>query len=173
MMRCLRYLFVLIVVGCAPVQVYYDFEKSTDFKKYKTYNYYTEMESGLSYFDQQRMLDAIDSNMLKKGLALSSNPDFFVNIRSEEGANQQLGSVGVGVAGTGGNVGGGVSVGIPMGSAQGSRRIVFEFIDENAKKLIWEAVTITSLRIEGTPNEREASIKTICDKVLEGFPPNQ
>ncbi|RED48460.1 hypothetical protein DFQ02_104306 [Seonamhaeicola aphaedonensis] len=32
-------LFALLLVGCAPIRVNYDFDRTTDFTDYKTYQY--------------------------------------------------------------------------------------------------------------------------------------
>ena len=50
-------LLLLIVASCAPINVNYDYEKGTDFTQYKTYNYYSDMETGLSELDTKRLLN--------------------------------------------------------------------------------------------------------------------
>ena len=45
-MKKLIVLFSFIVLtSCAPIYVNYDFERGTDFNTYKTYNYYSDLES--------------------------------------------------------------------------------------------------------------------------------
>ena len=81
-MKLLRLTIILFCFStCAPIYVNYDFEKGTDFTKYKTYNYYSDMEPGLSQLDTKRLLDAIDIELKKQGFILADNPDFFIDIK--------------------------------------------------------------------------------------------
>ena len=51
-------LFLIVVISsCSPIYVNYDYEKGIDFKKYITYNYYSDLETGLSELDTKRLLN--------------------------------------------------------------------------------------------------------------------
>ena len=163
--------FVLVICSCATVQVDYDFDRGTDFKAYKTYNYYADLETGLSELDTRRLLNILDDALSSKGLSLSSEPDFYINILSNEYEDQNRNSVGIGIGGTGRNVGGGVSVGIPMQSRL-KRQIQFDFIDENGPGLIWQAISESSFNPDSGPEEREMILRQVVEKVVKGFPPS-
>jgi hypothetical protein len=164
---------LFLVASCAPVYVNYDYERGTDFTKYKSYNYYADMKTGLSELDTNRLLDALDVQLQEKGFVLSENPDFFIDIKSAEfqGASRQ--TVGVGLGGGGRNVGGGISIGLPIGQAEVNRTITFEFVDENIKQLFWQAVSESNYNSNATPEKREARLNAIVAKVLTKYPPNQ
>lgn len=164
---------LLLIVACAPIHVNYDYEKGTNFSEYKTYNYYSDLQTGLSELDTKRLLDVLDASLQNKGFRLSETPDFFINITSAEFHGGQRSSVGVGLGGGGRSVGGGISLGIPIGQSNIDREIVFDFIDENGKGLFWQAVTESSYNPKATPEKREANFKAIVGKVLKGFPPKQ
>jgi len=166
-------LLVFLVVSCAPIYVNYDYERQADFTKYKTYNYYSDLESGLSELDTKRLLDALDEVLLLKGLTLSDMPDFYVDISSLEFENNQRNNVGVGVGSGGRNVGGGISIGLPIGQPKMNREIVFEFIDEDGIGLFWQAVSESSYNPNAGPEQKESRIKAIVEKVLKGFPPKK
>ena len=83
----------------------------------------------------------LHANMKTKGLSLSDNPDFLINIQSSEFQESQRSSVGVGVGGGGRNVGGGISIGLPLGQANINRQITIDFADENKNGLFWQAVS--------------------------------
>src|SRR5690606_11028582 len=125
----------VLTASCAPIRVNYDFEKSTNFTQYKTYNYYSEMNTGLSELDTKRFLDALDQKMTAKGFTLSATPDFFIDIKSSEYQEAQRNNVGVGLGGGGGHMGGGISIGLPIGQANVNRQIIVDFVDENKKQL--------------------------------------
>jgi hypothetical protein len=164
-------LVVLFVSSCAPVRVNYDYEKTTDFKTYKTYNYYADLNTGLSDLDTKRLLNALDGALQSNGYLLSETPDFFIDIKSNEYQEAARNNVGVGLGGTGGRVGGGISIGIPVGQNKLNRQIIFEFVDENKNGLFWQAVSESSYSPNASPEKREALFKTIVTKVLKGFPP--
>lgn len=162
---------VVVITSCAPIYVNYDFEKGTDFQKYKTYNYYSDLETGLSELDTKRLLNALDAQMQTKGFSLSETPNFYVNVASSEYENNNRNTVGVGVGGGGRNVGGGISIGLPIGEPKMNRVILFEFIDEDGIGLFWQAESESGFSPNASPEQREARFKAIVEKVLKGFPP--
>ncbi|MFI1745329.1 DUF4136 domain-containing protein [Thalassobellus sediminis] len=164
---------LLLVASCAPIYVNYDYEKGTDFTKYKTYNYYSDMKTGLSELDTKRLLDALDLKMKEKGFALSDVPDFFIDIKSSEFQASQRQTVGVGVGGGGGNMGGGISIGLPIGQANVNREITIDFVDENKKQLFWQAVSESNFNPRATPEKKEARLNAIVEKVLVQYPPKR
>ena len=167
-------LFTMFVFGsCAPIYVNYDFERKADFSKYKTYNYYSDLETGLNELDTKRLLNALDTQMQTIGLTKSENPDFYVNVVSSLYENANRNTVGVGVGGGGRNVGGGISIGLPIGQPKMNREIVFEFIDENSIGLFWQAISESGFNENASPEKREAKLKAIVQKVLTKYPPKQ
>ncbi len=166
-------ILALLIVSCAPIRVNYDFDKTTNFNTYKTYQYYSNMVTGLSELDTKRLLNAIDIKMEVKGFAISENPDFFIDIKSVEYQGAQRQTVGVGVGGSGRNVGGGISIGLPIGQANINRQITIDFVDENKKQLFWQAISESSFNPKDTPEKREARLNAIAEKVLSGYPPEK
>ena len=163
----------LLIVSCAPIRVNYDYEKTTDFSKYKIYNYYQDIETGLNELDSKRLISALDTKLQAKGFTLSETPDFFINIQSQEYHESQRSSVGVGLGGSGRNVGGGLSIGIPIGQSNINRQIIIDFIDENGNGLFWQSVSESSFNPNASPSVREARLKAIVEKVLSQYPPQQ
>jgi hypothetical protein len=171
-MRFIKILCLLVLVtSCATVQVNYDYETKYDFSKCKTYNYYADLETGLSAFDEKRLLAQLDEQLTAQGFSLSETPDFYINITSSQYEEVRRSSVSVGAGTGGGNVGGGVSVGFPIGAPKMNRRIIIDFHDENGIGLFWQAIAQSSFNSNASPEKREANLKAIVAKVLEGFPP--
>ncbi|MBP0903447.1 DUF4136 domain-containing protein [Mariniflexile gromovii] len=164
---------IVLMVSCAPIRVNTDFEKGTDFSKYKTYSYYGDMKTGLSELDTKRFLDALDAKMAAKGFSFSETPDFLVDIKSNEYQEAQRSNVGVGLGGGGGNVGGGISIGLPIDQANINRQIIIDFVDENGKGLFWQAVSASSFNPNASPEKREQLFNAIAEKVLTQYPPKQ
>ena len=175
-MKKVLVLFLIVVISsCAPIYVNYDYERGTDFKKHKTYNYYSDLETGLSELDTKRLLNVLDAQMQLKGFSISETPDFYVNVVSSqyEANNRNRVGVGVGGGGRGRNVGGGISIGLPIGQPKMNREIIFEFIDEDGIGLFWQAVSESGFNPKESPLQRETRFKAIVEKVLSKYPPKQ
>lgn len=166
-------ILALLIISCAPIRVNYDYDKTTNFDSYKTYQYYANMETGLSELDTKRLLNAIDAKMESRGYNISENPDFFIDIKSAEYQGQQRQTVGVGVGGGGRNVGGGISIGLPIGQANINRQITIDFVDENKNQLFWQAISESSFNPKATPEKREERLNAIVEKVLSKYPPEK
>lgn len=162
---------LLVVASCSSVRVNYDYDKETDFSNYSTYNYYPDLQTGLSELDEKRLLSVIDITMQIKGFQYSEEPDFLINITSEAFHAPQNSSVGVGVGGSGRNVGGGVSVGIPVGGRNLRRHIQFDFVDAEKEALFWQAVSESAYKQNAAPEVREQKLAELVDKVLSKYPP--
>ncbi|GGZ79368.1 DUF4136 domain-containing protein [Algibacter mikhailovii] len=170
-MRLFLIAAVLLLVSCAPIRVNYDYDRTTNFENYRTYQYFADMNTGLSELDTSRLLDALDAKMTEKGYSISKTPDFFIDIKSKSYQEGPKSTVGIGMGGTSGNVGGGVSVGIPVGQGNISREITIDFVDHNKKQLFWQSVSESSFNPNASPEERSAMLKAIVDKVLYQYPP--
>ena len=129
------------------------------------------MNTGLSNLDTNRLIDAIDAVMQQKGIKLSEEPEFLINIQSQSFYNPETSAVGVGVGGTGSNVGGGVSVGIPIGSRSLERELVFDFVDMEKNQLFWQCVSSSSYSEKASPEVKERKINEIVAKVFAQYPP--
>lgn len=163
----------LLVVSCAPVHVNYDYEKGTDFSRYNTYNYWPDMDMGLSELDTNRLIRIMDEAMMVHNLERSDNPDFLISIYAQEFQDNAHNNVGVGFGGGGGHVGGGISVGIPIGSPKINRKITFEFVDNNKSGLFWQATSESSYNPNMKPESKEDQLKKIVKKVLSKYPPDK
>ena len=151
--------------------VNYDYEKSTDFTQYKSYNYFDDMETGLSELDTKRLIRAIDTRLETMGMPRSDSPGFYIDIQSQDIQNRNNSNVGVGVGGSGRSVGGGISVGLPLGGSQNTREIVIEFVDDSKGGTFWQAVSESSYSSNASPEKREAKFVALVEKIFTGYPP--
>ncbi|WP_273565917.1 DUF4136 domain-containing protein [Maribacter halichondriae] len=171
-MRCLPIIFfVSLFISCSAVRVNYDYDKETDFSNYNTYNFYPDMQTGLTELDNKRLFKALDIALQSKGLVFSEEPDFLIDIEGRSYQAPQNTSVGVGVGGTGRNVGGGVSVGIPVGRPNLERILQFDFVDAKKDMLFWQAISTSSLKEDLPPVVREQKFQELVVKVLKKYPP--
>src|SRR5690554_6060792 len=159
-------LLILFLSSCSAIKVQYDYDKATDFLAYTTYNYYPEMETGLSGLDAKRLISAIDSTMRGKGILLSEEPEFYVAIIGRAYQAPRNNTVGVGLGGSGRSVGGGLSVGIPVGATKLQREIQFDFVDSQKDELFWQAIAVGSFAENVSPEVREEKLRAMVHKAF-------
>jgi hypothetical protein len=153
--------------------VNFDYEKSTNFSNYKTYNFFSDIDSGLSELDQKRLIFALETKLNGMGLEKSENASFLIDIKSNERHENSRNTVGVGVGGGNRGLGGGISIGIPIGQSKINRQITVEFVDDTKIGLFWQAKAESGFKPNQKPEKREAHFKAIVEKMLEGYPPKQ
>jgi hypothetical protein len=173
MKKILLLLGVLLGLGCSSIQVHHDYERGVDWSAYRTYNFFPDMETGLSELDARRLTDAVDEVLRERGYQQSEESDLLLNIYSAVYENGPPSTVGIGMGGTGGNVGGGVSVGIPVSGSNLSRAITFDLLDAASKSLLWQGVSTDSFHEGASPEQREERFMQIAQRVFAKFPPGR
>ncbi len=129
------------------------------------------METGLSPLDEKRLLKITDSILQVKGFTKSEDPEILVDIYSQAFIPNNDGTVGVGVGGTGRNVGGGIQVGIPISGGNYNREIVFNLVDVKQDQLVFQAISESKYRENAAPVTRVKILQEIAAKVFEKYPP--
>lgn len=162
-----------LLVSCGGTQVVYDYDQQANFSKYSSVAIYPEIRTGLSPLDEKRLLSSVENALREKNLYSSQNTDLYLNIYTEEYQEQSGSSLGVGVGGTGRNVGVGVSGGIPIGGPQTFLRLTFDLIDVETDALVWQAVVDSKFNFNASPEERQNRFDAIVEKALEGYPPKR
>jgi len=165
-------LLILILVSCGSV-VHYDYERSTDFSRYSSYNYYGEIESGLNQLDNNRIKRAIDSILQKRGFAKSNSPDFLINFYASEAITNSGSSIGIGVGGGGGNVGVGVSGGIPIGGNSILQKMTIDLVDTERDKLFWKAIVESKYGEKANPEQKTEHYNRLMLKIVKNYPPEK
>ncbi|NER15141.1 DUF4136 domain-containing protein [Leptobacterium flavescens] len=166
-------LILCVVVSCGVPSVVYDYDKKTSFDQYKTYGIFPDIQTGLSELDNKRLFFQLDSVLQSKGFRRSVTPDFHINVVAEEYQDVNRNSVGIGIGGTGRNVGVGVSGGIPIGGSRLTQRVVFDLIDVKRNELFWQASAAAPVRTKTTPVQREEHFRKMVAKVFAKFPPKK
>lgn len=174
-MKILKFLplaALVFITGCSSVQVASDYDNKTDFSNYKTYAFFKEGidKTEISDLDKKRILTAIDTELTKKGMTKSANPDFLINIftkaqqRVDISQNSYYGPWGYG---WGWNPYWGSTYNTVSTSVEGN--LYIDILDARRKELVWQGVGtgyITKNR-----EKKEARINEFVTKVLKEFPP--
>ena len=81
-MKNTKFLLILaLAASCSSIQVSYDYDKSADFTKYKTYAYSEDaLKLGVGDLDRDRLFKAIDAEMAARGISKSDNPDAMIDL---------------------------------------------------------------------------------------------
>lgn len=79
---CMLFTIVMAFTGCITVLTASDYDKNVNFSKLKSFAYYDKgiERLELNNLDKPRMLNAIESAMLKRGFLKAEQPDFLINL---------------------------------------------------------------------------------------------
>lgn len=171
-MKFLRlFLICVLATACNAPRVAYDYDREIAFDQYSTYSFFPQLQTGLSQLDERRLLSSLENQLQEEGFAKSASPDLYVNVYTEEYQEASRNSLGVGIGGTGRNVGVGVSGGIPLGGPTTILKLTFDFVDVETDTLVWQAVVESKFDPNATPEARQKRFDRVVKKALEGYPP--
>ena len=173
-MKLSKYIILLaLIVSCNAPQAVYDYDEKVNFSTFNTYQIFPELVTNLNQLDDQRIISILNEKLAQKGFRTSESPQIYVNFYASSYETPSRNTVGVGVGGTGRNVGVGVSGGIPLGGPETYLRLTIDFIDAEKDALIWQAEVEGQLNNNTTPQKREESLRLMIDKALKGYPPKK
>lgn len=173
-MKFFQYLILAVLVSsCGGPRAVYDYDEAAAFSNISSYQIFPDLETGMNQLDEQRLVTILTEELARKGFSTSSEPQIYVNFYSSEYQTPTRNSVGIGVGGTGRNVGVGISGGIPIGGPENYRRVTFDFIDVQKDALIWQAVVEGRFDNNTSPERRAESLKKMVEEALEGYPPKK
>ena len=160
-------LFLIISTSCSTIRVSSDYETQTDFTQYKTFAFYkTGVDKApISDIDKRRIMRAIETQLLAKGMTKSTNPDVLVSLFTK--ARTQV------------DVYDNWSPYYydPFHRQQISKHIegtlFIDIIEREGKKLVWQGVGTGFLTKSKKPAKREANIQKFVQQILEEYPPLQ
>lgn len=174
-MKKLKYVFLIAVLAaCNAPQAVYDYDNQVQFNTLGTYQIYPDLNSNLSQLDEQRLLSILETEMKSEGFKqVSDSPDVYLNYYATSFETPSRNNLGIGVGGTGRNMGIGVSGGIPLGGSNTQMRITFDLINVKGDALIWQAIVDSPFNVNASPEKREEQLRNMVKKALEGYPPKK
>ncbi len=160
----------LFLASCASVNVSSDYDSKTDFSKYKTFAFYKKGidKSKISDIDKKRILRAIESELIAKGMTKSSNPDVLVSIfaKSKKRVNvynnnhwypHYYGSY----------------YWHNNYSKYTEGTLLIDLIDKDGKELLWQGVGKGALSTSKKVDKKEARIKEFVAEIMKVYPPTK
>lgn len=171
-------LMLMIVVSCSSVEVYSDYDKTTDFNGFKTYAFYKKGidRVEISDLDKKRILRAIERELKAKGMVLSENPDLLVNIftKSREKIdvyNNNYYGWYPWYYGYGGFYGPGYGFGYTNVSSSTEGTLFIDLIDARKKELAWQGIGVGILSYYKSVDKKEARINEFVTHIMTQYPP--
>lgn len=164
---------LFLITACGGPRAVYDYDEQANFSAYSSMAIYPDIQTGLSELDEKRLLSSVENLLRERNMAASKEPDLYLNIYTEEYQEQNRSSLGIGVGGTGRNVGVGVSGGIPLGGPETYLRLTFDLIDVQNDALVWQAVVDSKFDFNASPEKRQQLFDQIVKEALDAYPPGK
>lgn len=160
----LSFCFLLLIAGSAFAQkVNVDFDKSTDFSKYKTFAWAggTPADNPMVH---QRIVAGIEAQLFAKGLRkVESDPDIAVVYHAATDTQVSVNAMGGGPLG-GWRYGSGTAYvnKIPVG------QLIIDIGDLKARKFVWRGIASGTINSKQEKNEK--ALNTALTKLFQNFP---
>ena len=173
-------IMVLLTTNLMAQKVSGDYDKSTDFSAYKTYQFIgwqKDSEKVMNDFDKKRLRDAIQEELAARGFKfVESGADMgvslYIVIDQKTSTSSYTNFYGGAGYGRGRRVSGGWGNGYASTSYSESDylqgTLVMDFLDESTKDMIWQGVA--SGTVSEKPEKREKSIPKSVKKLMKKFP---
>jgi hypothetical protein len=165
-------LLLFILSSCSSITVYSDFDKKVDFSQYKTYAFHKAGidKVEISQLDKNRILNAIEVELAKKGITKSETPDLLINFFTKDRERVDVTQYSFGW-GYGWRYGWNPYMwgGQPYVSTSTEGTLYIDIIDTKRKELIWQGEGVGYLT--QNRSKKEAIINEFVAKILAQYPP--
>ena len=176
---------LLMTVGSALCQdVRYNYDKGTDFSKFKTYKWVLIKDAQMpNEIVDKQIKSTIDSQLLAKGLTAvdTDNADLYLGYQTAVGSEKQFTSFSTGMGpgwGYGGGwYGGGWYGGGGMSTTTGQTttiyvgQLVLDMYNPAGKDLVWRGTVSKTLDPKAKPDKQQKNLNKAVAKLLKNYPP--
>jgi hypothetical protein len=183
MRRILFGTLVLLVIALGSAfgqDVRYNFDKKTDFSKFKTYKW-VQLKGAekLDDITDKQIKDALDAELAKKGLTRtdSDSADLYIGYQPAVGQEKQFTSYstdwGYGPGWGGGWNGRGMGSSTTHGQTSTiyTGQLALDMYDSANHDLVWRGVASKTLDPKAKPEKRQKNIAKAAAKLLKNYPP--
>jgi len=173
--------FLLFAATNAVSQdVRYNFDKDTDFSKFKTYKWVALKDAAqVDDITDKQIKDALDAELTKKNLTKvdTDNADLFIGYQAGIGTEKQFTSYssdwGYGAGwyrgGWYGGPGGSTTTGQTTTIYTG--QLALDMYDAAHKDLVWRGVASKTIDPKAKPEKRQKNLAKAAAKLLKNYPP--
>ncbi|PWT96625.1 MAG: DUF4136 domain-containing protein [Bacteroidetes bacterium] len=169
---------IIILHSCeSSLKVTSDYDKAANFSQYKTFSVVQmdQQNQSISQLNQNRIINAVKSELTKKGLQESANPDLLVNIvtilKDKQSVTANSNYYGYGGAYRPYSWGGGMASGYTTYDVHEYKdgSIIVELVDAKQKNLVWEG--IGNKEIDKPASDPDKAISEAIAAILAKYPP--
>ena len=172
---------VLLTIASTALgqDVRYNFDKGTDFAKFKTYKWVAlKGANPVDDITDKQIKDAVDAQLATKGLSKvdGDNVDLFVGYQTAIGTEKQFTSYDTGW-GTGpgwygrGWYGGGGGMTTGQTSTIYTGQLAVDMYNPTGHTLIWRGVVSKTLDPKAKPEKRQKNLAKALTKLFKNYPP--
>ena len=174
---------MLLIIGSALGQdVRYNFDKGTDFSKFKTYKWVIIKDAQQPDDITDKQIKAtVDAELLAKGLTKTDaeKPDLYIGYQVAIQTEKQFTSFNSGMGGWGYGPGwyGGGWYGAGGGITTGSTSTIYvgalsiDMYNVSHEDLVWRGVASKTLDAKAKPDKRQKNLNKAVAKLLKNYPP--
>ena len=183
MKRLLTVSIVLVLLGASAAlaqDVRYNFDKDTDFSKYKTYKWVPIKDAAkVSDLVDKQIKDAMDTELATKGLTKVDGDDanLLIGYQPAVGEEKQFNSYstgwGYGPGWGGGWYGGGMGSTSTTGSTTTiyKGQLALDMYDAAKHDLVWRGVVSKTIDPKAKPEKQQKNLAKAITKLLKNYPP--
>jgi hypothetical protein len=173
-------LSLMIVTSALCQDVRYNFDKNTDFSKFKTYKWVTIKDAQkVDDLVDKQIKDSIDAELARKGLTKvdTDNADLYIGYQPAVGTEKQLTSFNTGGpgwgygAGWGGGWYGGGGMTTSTTSTIYTGQLALDMYNAADKDLVWRGVVSKTIDPKAKPDKRQKNLNKAVAKLLKNYPP--
>jgi len=185
MKKILFFFMVMILLAATSAvaqDVRYNFDKNSDFSKFKTYKWVTLKDAAkLNDLTDKQIIAAVDAELATKGLSRvdSDKADLYIGYQAAIGQEKQFTSFSSDWGYGGGWYRGGWYGGPGMSTTTGQTSTIYvgqlalDMYDTANHDLVWRGVASKTLDPKAKPDKQERNLKKAIAKLLKNYPPRQ
>jgi len=171
-------LFFLAAGTAVAQDVRYNFDKNTDFSKFKTYTW-VRMKDAPKVNDllDKQIKDSVDAELAKKGLTKTDvdTADLYIGYQVGIGTEKQFTSYdsgwGYGPGWGGGWYGGGGGMTTGQTSTIYVGQLALDLNDSKNHDLVWRGIASKTIDTKAKPDKQQKNLTKAVAKLLKNYPP--
>ncbi|TLU61683.1 DUF4136 domain-containing protein [Thalassotalea litorea] len=172
---------VLLLSGCQSSSAVMDYDTQKDFSVINEFSQ-EPSKQGIKNddFTNQRLSNAVETQLLAKGFSKSANPQsekhitvsHFITTRTKQNNSSINIGLGTGRSGSSSSVGVGVNTSIPVSGRETVEvRVTIDFHQQG--KLIWRGYDTFNAKGNDSPEKRQNNIDNTVASILALYPPGE
>ena len=161
-------IITLIITSCSSVRVTTDYDTKVNFKQYKTFAFYKKGidKVSISDLDKKRIMRAVESELIAKGMTKSATPDILVSLFTKSREKININDT----------MYGGFYYPYYYGMNSMSvnqyteETLFIDLLDAKKKELVWQGIGTGALRVSSV-ERKEIRIKEFVNEIMMKYPP--